>query len=100
MSENTTAPATTLEETVTVESVVTELVATLPEEVTAYKIATLVNGAFTVLGIEKQIPTQMMYNYTRNGMIAKGKKGKASDIRYTKEETEAFVTKYVNKYSK
>lgn len=84
----------------TVESVVTELVSTLEEEVTAYKIATVVNGTFTVMGNEKRIPTQMMYNYTRNGLIVKGKKGSAKEIRYTKEEVKSFVVKYVNKFVK
>lgn len=63
--------------------------------VTPYKIATIINGTFKVLGVEKQIPTQMMYNYDRNGMIVKGKKSVKS---YDKDEVTAFVTKYVNKY--
>lgn len=88
-----------VEETeLTVESIVEELVSTLEEPITAYKIATVINGTFKVLEIAKQIPTQMMYNYTKNGLIAKGKKGKASEIRYTKEEVKAFAIKYVNKY--
>lgn len=87
-------------EEITLESLTTELVSTLGEETTAYKIATIINGIFKVLEIEKEIPTQMMYNYTRNGLIAKGKKGKASEIRYTKEEVYTFVTKYVSKYTK
>ena len=89
-------------EELTVESVVGELTETAfgtDEEVTAYKIANVVNGAFKVLEIAKVIPTQMMYNYTRNGMIVKGKKGSAKEIRYTKDEVKAFATKYVNKYA-
>lgn len=83
---------------ITVDQIVKELVDTLSEPITAYKIAVVINKSFEVLGIEKTIPTQMMYNYTKNGMIVKGKKGKASDIRYTKEEVATFATKYINKY--
>jgi hypothetical protein len=86
-------------EELTVESVIGELVGTLEDQNTAFRVATVINKAFQILGIEKEIPTQMMYNYTRNGMIVKGKKGKASEIRYTKDEVAAFATKYVNKHT-
>lgn len=68
------------------------------EMVSAYKVAVIVNKVFQATMTDKQIPTQMTYNYTRNGMIAKGKKGKAAEIRYTKAEVEAFVFKYTNKH--
>lgn len=88
---------------VTPETVVAELTEAVfgtDTQVTAYKVANVINGAFKVLEIEKVIPTQMMYNYTKNGLISKGKKGKASEIRYTKDEVKTFATKYVNKYVK
>lgn len=90
----------TVEDELTVESVVTELVGTLTEPITAYKIANVINGTFKVFEYEKVIPTQMMYNYTKNGLIVKGKKGKASEIRYTKEEVIEFAVKYVSKFIK
>lgn len=87
-------------EELTVEETVTELVEALKDEnVTAYGVWTVVMGAFKVLEIEKTVPSQMMYNYTRNGMIVKGKKGSAKDIRYTKDEVKAFATKYVTKHA-
>lgn len=63
--------------------------------ITAYKIHNVINEVFKVLGIAKVVPPQMMYNYDRNGLIVKGKKGVK---RYTADEVYAFVTKYVNKY--
>ena len=67
------------------------------EEYTAYAVATLINRVLDEAGIDRQIPTQMMYNYTRNGMIAKGKKGSAANIRYTPNEVVAFVNKWFEK---
>lgn len=92
-AENTTTEI----ETLSLEDVVKELVGT-ESEFTAYKVAVIINKVFTVTETEKQIPTQMMYQYTRNGMIAKGKKGKATDIRYTNEEVTTFVLKYTSKH--
>jgi len=83
----------------TPESIVAELTDTLTDENTAYVVWKIVTGAFKVLGVEKNVPSQMMYNYTRNGMIVKGKKGSAKEIRYTKDEVKAFATKYVTKYA-
>lgn len=79
--------------------VVRELIEARPQESwTAYQVATLTNRVFEATETDKKVPTQMMYNYTRNGMIAKGKKGKATDIRYTTDEVYAFVTKYTSKF--
>src|SRR4051812_48625822 len=105
---NTTTPTVltdTVDETtpeiLTVEEIVTELVGTLPtDDNTAYTVWKVLTGALKALEIEKTVPSQMMYNYTRTGMIAKGKKGSAKEIRYSKDEVQAFVTKYVNKHSK
>jgi hypothetical protein len=94
----TTATETVIEETVlSVEEIVAELVTVAfgtDETITAYKIATVINGVFTATGTDKKIPTQMMYNYSRNGLINKVKGQKA----YNKDEVTAFVTKYTNKY--
>lgn len=94
MTENT---VTEIENEITLPEIVQSVIGT-ETDVTAYKIAVYVNKVFTITGTEKQVPTQMMYNYTRNGMIVKGKKGSAKEIRYTNEEAVAFVTKYTSKY--
>jgi hypothetical protein len=39
---------------------------------------------------------QALYNYSKNGLIAKGKKGDMS-VRYTHEETQAFVDAQLEK---
>jgi|SRR5689334_4531858 len=95
MSENTVTEIETAE--ITLDDIVRSVVGS-ETDVTAYKIATYVNKVFIITHTEKQVPTQMMYNYTRNGMIVKGKKGSAKEIRYTNEEAVAFVTKYTQKY--
>jgi len=102
MTTETTTPETTTEETtpapLTVETVLGELVQAAfgtDETITPYKIATVINGVFRIMGAEKRIPTQMMYNYDRNGLIVKGKKGAKA---YTRDEVTAYVTKYTNKH--
>jgi hypothetical protein len=69
------------------------------EGVTAYQIATLINEKLIAAGLDKIRP-QMMYNYSRNGMIVKGQKGDMSH-RYTVAEAttyaETFATKRINK---
>jgi hypothetical protein len=79
------------------EDIVKEIVGE-KSEYTAYSIATIINKVFEATLTDKKIPTQMMYQYTRNGMIVKGKKGAASEIRYTVEEVNAFVNKYTSKH--
>ncbi len=64
--------------------------------ITAYKIHKIVNAVFELEGIEKRVPPQMMYNYSRNGMINKVKGCKA----YTKDEVIKFVERYTNKFVK
>jgi hypothetical protein len=106
MSEiNTTALETTLAEDVEVEEtelvledIVREITGT-ETEFTAYKIATIINKVFEATLTAKKIPTQMMYIYTKNGMISKRTKGQsASTVRYTNEEVQAFVNKYTAKH--
>jgi hypothetical protein len=80
-----------------VDTIVAELVEAAfgtADTITAYKIASIINGTFKVLDFDKQIPPQMMYNYNKNGLIngikdMKQKHGKVTVIQ--------FVTKYVNK---
>jgi hypothetical protein len=83
-----------------VEETLTELVDTVfgtDETITPYKVAKIINGAFTVLGVDKAIPPQMMYQYSRNGLLVKGEKGIKE---LNKDQVSAFVTKYVTKYAK
>lgn len=82
-------------EELTVESVVRDLVLTIPtKEITAYAIHTVINKALEVFNSNIQIRPQMMYNYARNGMIVKGHKGTRT---YTQDEVIAFATKFVEK---
>jgi hypothetical protein len=68
-------------------------------EYTAFAVATIVNKIFKATGTAKEIPTQMMYTYSRNGLVAKRTKGMpGSEVRYTREEVMAWVTKYTAKY--
>jgi hypothetical protein len=92
----------TVEPTVSTEPTLPEIVQELAtaafgteSTITPYKIATIINKAFEVTNTEKRIPTQMMYNYDRNGLIVKGKKGVKA---YTKDEVQTYVVKYTSKY--
>lgn len=92
-------------ETFTIEEIVESLAT--DEAYSAYGVHVIINKSFQVLEIDKQIIPQMMYNYSRNGMIAKkdmevNEKGKKinKDHTYTQAEVRAFVTKYVSKHTK
>jgi len=61
-----------------------------------YAIHVVVNRCFQVMGIEKKIPPQMIYQYAKKGML----NGTKDTLRFTTEETVAFVTKYLNKNAK
>ena len=50
----------------------TDAITKATENMTPYKAARFVNAALTKAGLEKQLPPQMMYNYT-TGRINKGK---------------------------
>ena len=66
---------------------------------TAFAVMEIVNKVFKVTMTDKQVPSQMGYNYTRNGMIAKRTKGMAGkDVRYTFDETVSWVLKYTSKF--
>ena len=67
-------------------------------EYTAYAVATIINELLSENGIDRQIPTQMMYNYTRNGLVAKRTKNvPAKDVRYSADEVSFFVNKWFAK---
>jgi hypothetical protein len=94
MSENT---VEVVEVEVTFEQIVSELVDAIfgsESSITAYKIANVVNGIFKASDFEKSVPPQMMYNYSRNGLIVKGEKGKKQ---FNKTEVTEFVTRYTKK---
>ena len=58
-----------------------------------YAIHVVVNRCFQVMGIEKKIPPQMIYQYAKKGML----NGTKDTLRFTTEETVTFVTKYLTK---
>lgn len=85
------------EKEITEEDVTKELIEAAFEGVTtitSYKLASIINGIFKVVGFDKQIPPQMMYNYSKNGMINGTKDMKQ---KYNKDEVTKFVTKYIKK---
>jgi hypothetical protein len=93
-----TGEAIVVEETVTLETVVDQVVGDV-ENVTGYQIMKWINEIFKVTGTEKTVPTQMGYIYGSKGMISKRTKGmKGSEIRYTNEEARTFITKYTTKH--
>lgn len=74
-----------------VESLVTE------EEYNAYGVHKIINKVFEIVGHDRVIKPQMMYNYSRNSLIEKGRGAKNTNHLYTDVAVKAFVTKWANK---
>jgi hypothetical protein len=89
-----------------IESIVANLVE--EESYNPYGIHKLVNGIFEILGVDKKVRPQMMYNYSRNGLLGNKasvvheKSGKKINTNhtYTKQQVTAFLIKYVDKNTK
>lgn len=81
----------------TIEEIVQSLTEDMGESITPYAIHRVINSTFEVLGVQKEIRPQMMYNYDRNGLIVKGSKGIK---KYTNLQVQEFAVKYVTKHSK
>jgi hypothetical protein len=73
-----------------------DLVDGLPtvDQITPYQVHNVVNTVLEVLGSAYRVRPQMMYNYDRNGLIVKGRKGSK---RFTSAEVVGFVTRFVNR---
>jgi hypothetical protein len=68
------------------------------QDYTAYAVAVIINQILNDEGFDRQVPPQMMYNYTRNGLIAKRTKGQpAKTVRYTATEVSEFVNRWFAK---
>lgn len=68
------------------------------DELTMYQVAKVLNAALEVFDVQKddklyQVRPQMVYNYNRNKMVAKGE---VLD-KATKEQTREFVVRFVGK---
>lgn len=68
------------------------------DEFTPSQIAAVLNGAIEILGLERSsVRTQMMYNYSSNGMIVKSApRGTNGDHRYNRNEVQEFAIKFLN----
>jgi hypothetical protein len=64
------------------------------ESYTPFGIISNLNKILKDMGVEKVLPPQMGYNYNKNGLIVKGKKGVKS---YTKTEVVTWMVKYLTK---
>lgn len=82
----------------TVAEVVEDLTSNLPDEFGPYQIWKILRAAADVLEIDvAKVTSQYMYNYSRNGMIAKRETKPNKDHTYSKEQANAFLTKYLEK---
>jgi hypothetical protein len=66
---------------------------------TPYAAAKIVNAALAEAGLDKQVPPQMMYNYT-SSRISKGKKPLIActpEGKITPEGLQEWLTKYLTK---
>jgi hypothetical protein len=73
-------------------------------EFTPYAVANAVNSLFSAFGVEKEIPTQMAYNYCNNGLIkatvrtVETKKGGTRTAKFvSRENAIEWINKYVSK---
>lgn len=81
--------------TVTVQDIIQILT---EDTYTSYKVAGVLNEILKANG-KKEIRSQMMYNYARNGMLVKGVKIFGETLReITKTEVAEFLTRYMNKH--
>lgn len=62
-----------------------------------YQCATLVNAQLKEQGIEKQLPPQMFYTYTKKEYIASFRDAN-NKVRVTHEALTEWFTKYINKH--
>jgi hypothetical protein len=90
------------------EVTIEEIVETLVEKGQIYKpygIHTLINRALEVLGADRQIAPQMIYNYSRNSLIVRGRGEKVNgkvvnkDHVYDSEQVTKFMIRYLSKNS-
>jgi hypothetical protein len=82
----------------TVAEVVEDLTSNLPDEFGPYQIWKVLRAAAEVLEIDvARVTSQYMYNYSRNGMIAKRETRPNKDHSYTKGQANAFLVKYLEK---
>lgn len=72
----------------------------IEDEIKAYGIAKIANATIDFIGIERVLPPQMFYNYSRKGMIAQRvlneKKLNTNHI-YSSAEVFEFLKKYIKK---
>jgi hypothetical protein len=78
----------------TLEEIVEHLVT---EDGNAYYIHKIVNKIFELEGVDRKVPPQMIYNYSRNAMIAPRDTKPNRDHLYTRDQIVAFVTKFTTK---
>jgi hypothetical protein len=69
------------------------------QTLTPYEVFRLWQHAIDTHNIDRELKPQMAYNYDRNGLIVKGRSAKETKIagRYTVEEANAFVAKWLMK---
>lgn len=60
---------------------------------TLYQVAKIINKIFSNFGVA-EIRPQMMYNYSKNGLVVKGKRDSGP---INKEEAAEFMIKFINK---
>jgi len=65
------------------------------DEMTAYGAWKVYVATGTAIGLNKINPSQYIYNFARNGMIVKGRKGSVGGIKFNKEEIGEWCYRYV-----
>src|ERR1700750_2741765 len=65
------------------------------ESMTAYGIGKVINQVLAHMGSHIRSEPQTIYNYAANGKINGVKKVKGDGVRYTDDEVEQFVAKFI-----
>lgn len=93
-------PETPEAEIGTWEEFLLEAIGTMEEPIKAYAISKIANVTLQYMEVERVLPPQMFYNYSRKGMIAprpKNEKGLNTNHEYSHDEVFAFLQKYIAK---
>ncbi len=99
MSENIIVENETVDVEVTLEDLIDDITKDLDDSTSPYGVWKLMTATFVALGVDQSRPSQMMYNYTRNGMIARRTKGQsAKGVTYTNEEVNLFLKRFIKNH--
>ncbi len=89
----------TVDESITLDELIEAATKDLGDETSPYGVWKVMTDIFRALDVDQNRPSQMMYNYTRNGMIARRTKGQSTKgVTYTHDEVTTFLKRFISKH--